>query len=58
MVVLFILLDWGGLSCFVHVAELGAVGFGSSGTFSFTVPSRAFKGLSMILFGDWFLIKI
>ena len=56
MVVLFILLDLGGLSCLVKVSELNTVGLGTLGTFSFDVPSRALKGLIMILFGAWFLI--
>ena len=58
MVVLFILLDLGGLSRFVKVSELSTVGLGALGTFSFTVSSRALKGLIMILFGDRFLIKV
>ena len=48
MVVLFILLDLGGLSCLVKVSELNTVGLGILGTFSFDVPSRALKGLIMI----------
>ena len=58
MVVLFILLDLGGLSCLVNVSGFSTVGLESLGTVSFDVLSRALKGLIMILFGDWFLIKV
>ena len=56
MVVLFILLDLGGLPCLAEVSELDAVGLGTLGTFPFAAPSRALKGLIMILFGIRFLI--
>ena len=56
MVVLFILLDLGGLPCLAEVSELNTVGLGTLGTFPFDAPSRALKGLIMILFGAWFLI--
>ena len=58
MVVLFIFLALGGLSGRTKVLELDAVGLGTLGTFPFDAPSRALKGLIMILFGDRFLIKV
>ena len=56
MVVLFIFLAFGGLSGRTKVLELDAVGLGTFGTFSFDAPSKALRGLIMILFGVRFLI--
>ena len=56
MVVFFILLALGGLSCLAKVLELDTIGLGTLETFPFDAPSRALKGLIMILFGVRFLI--
>ena len=56
MVVLFIFLALGGLSGLTKVSELDAVGLRTLGTFAFDAPSKALKGLIMILFGVRFLI--
>ena len=56
MVVLFIFLALGGLSGRIKVLEFDTVGLGTLGTFAFDAPSKALKGLIMILFGVRFLI--
>ena len=55
MVALFIVLALGGLLGRTKVSELDAVGLKTLETFPFDVPSRALKGLIMILFGVRFL---
>ena len=58
MVALFVVLALGGLSGRTKVSELAVVELETLGPCPFDVPSRARKGLIMILFGDPFLIKV